>query len=229
MLVSWVFFRAASLEQAMTVLGRIFGSLGMLPMLLGAYNWNGAFWTSLGLIGVLLLIELVDEFRSLWSWLGTRPVALRWGFYYALIASLLLIGKAWRPIPQIDRQRIAYLYPAELPRREFQRYLGELGALADLAAARGARLILAKPPTPPRYRDALPNEPEFDAALTAFAAGHCLAHRDFSTLLPEDANYYDTDHLNATGVAAFIDNGFAELLRTTRQHRKNPGLLRGRG
>lgn len=91
-LISWVFFRAASVQQAWTVLSKIFGSLGMLPTLLAAYNWNGAFWTSLGLIVVLLLIELLDEFRSLWRWIGGRPIALRWGFYYGLMACLLLIG-----------------------------------------------------------------------------------------------------------------------------------------
>ncbi len=91
-LISWVFFRAASVQQAWTVLTKIFGSLGMLPMLLPAYNWNGAFWTSVGLIAVLLLIELLDEFRSLWRWIGERPIAVRWGLYYGLAACLLLIG-----------------------------------------------------------------------------------------------------------------------------------------
>ncbi len=91
-LLSWVFFRASSVQQAWSILARIFGSLGLLPALLPAYNWNAAFWTSLGLIAVLVLIELLDEFRSLWSWLAARPIALRWGFYYALAACLLLIG-----------------------------------------------------------------------------------------------------------------------------------------
>lgn len=128
-------------------------------------------------------------------------------------AELTKFEKTYRPIPQIDRQRIAYLYPATLSDTEFQRYLGELDALADLALEHGARLLLVKPPTPPRYRDALPNEPAFDAAITKFAEDHSLAYRDFSTLLPDDANYYDTDHMNPTGVTAFITTGFAALLR----------------
>ncbi len=128
-------------------------------------------------------------------------------------AELTKFEKTYRSIPQIDRQRIAYLYPAELPEEEFRRYLGELGGLADLAAAHGATLLLVKPPTPPRYRDALPNEAAFDAAISTFAAERNLGFTDFSTLLPDDANYYDTDHLNPTGVEAFIAGGFAELLR----------------
>lgn len=91
-LISWVFFRASSVQQAWTVITKIGGSLGMLPMLLPTYNWNGAFWTALGLIGVLILIELLDEFRSLWTWLGERPIALRWGFYYAVLGCLVVLG-----------------------------------------------------------------------------------------------------------------------------------------
>lgn len=91
-LLSWVFFRAASVQQAWTVLSKILGSLGMLPMLLPAYNWNGAFWTALALIGALILIELLDEFRSLWSWVGERPLVLRWGFYYAVLGCLAVLG-----------------------------------------------------------------------------------------------------------------------------------------
>lgn len=128
-------------------------------------------------------------------------------------AELTKFEKTYRPIPQIDKQRIAYLYPPTLSDADFQRYLGELGALSDLAAEHGATLILVKPPTPPRYRDALPDEPAFDAAIESFAAERGLIFHDFSTLLPDDANYYDTDHLNPTGVEAFITGGFAEVLR----------------
>lgn len=128
-------------------------------------------------------------------------------------AELNKFEKTYRPIPRVDAQRIAYLYPATLPEEEFRRYLGELGALADLASDHGAALVLVKPPTPPRYRDALPDEPAFDAAITTFAAERNVRFADFSPLLPDDANYYDTDHLNSTGVAGFIAGGFAELLR----------------
>ena len=91
-LVSWVFFRAESVPQAWTVLTKISNSLGMLPTLLPSYNWNGTFWTAVALIGVLVLVELLDEFRSMWGWLGARPIALRWSFYYAVLGCLLVLG-----------------------------------------------------------------------------------------------------------------------------------------
>lgn len=129
-------------------------------------------------------------------------------------AELNKFAKTYRPIPQIDQQRVAYLFPPEISQLEFQRYLGEFEALVEMAAGHGAAFILVKPPTPARYRDALPDEAAFDAAIAEIGARHGLTYRDFSTLLPDDENYYDTDHLNVTGVENFIDGGFAELLKS---------------
>ncbi len=91
-LFSWIFFRAATVADAFTVIRRIFGALPDLPSLLVAYNWTSGLLLSLALIVVLLLIEALDEFRGLWAWLQRRPTAVRWGFYYGLIACLLVIG-----------------------------------------------------------------------------------------------------------------------------------------
>ncbi len=128
-------------------------------------------------------------------------------------AELTKFAKTYRPIPQIDRQRVAYLFPAEISHSEFQRYLGEFAGLIDMVETSGGELIVVKPPTPARYRDALPDEPAFDAAVTELLAERGVAYYDFSGALLDDANYYDTDHLNRTGVAAFIKEHFAELLR----------------
>ena len=59
---------------------------------MGAYSWTGPFWLAVGLIVALLLVEVIDEFYSLWNWLARRPTALRWSFYYALLASLIVFG-----------------------------------------------------------------------------------------------------------------------------------------
>jgi len=128
-------------------------------------------------------------------------------------AELNKFEKTYRPIPQIDRERVAYLYPAEIPQDVFARYLDAFEGLIDMVEAQGAVFVVVKPPTPPRYREAVPNEAEFDAAVTTLLERRGVAYYDLSGTLPEDANYYDTDHLNATGVTAFIDANFANLLR----------------
>lgn len=128
-------------------------------------------------------------------------------------AELTKFNSTYRPIPQIDSQRIAYLYPETIPEEIFARYLAEFEAMIDRVEAQGGNFIAIKPPTPPRYRDALPNEAQFDAAIAEIVERRGIEYRDFSQVLPGDENYYDTDHLNATGVAAFIDGHLAQLLR----------------
>lgn len=129
-------------------------------------------------------------------------------------AELNKFEKTYRPIPQIDRERVAYLYPPEISDSEFARYLGEFESLIDMVEQHDGRFIVVKPPTPARYRDELPAEDAFDAAIRELLERRGAAYHDFSRSLPDDANYYDTDHLNATGVAAFINAHFAALLHT---------------
>ncbi len=92
-LFSWIFFRAPTVGDAFTIIGKIWNSFGMLPSLLPAYNWSTSFWLALGLIGFLLLVELLEEFRSFWTWLARRPTSLRWGFYYGVLGMLLVFGQ----------------------------------------------------------------------------------------------------------------------------------------
>ena len=92
-LFAWIFFRAESVGEAFAVISKIYNGLGMLPMLLPAYNWSGSFWLAVGLIGVLIAVEAFDEFRPVSAWLAKRPTPVRWGFYYALLGCLLVFGQ----------------------------------------------------------------------------------------------------------------------------------------
>jgi len=92
-LISWVFFRAASVSDAFTVFSRIAGSASKLPMMFKTFPYTGEIYLSLGLIALLLVVEALDEWRSFWERLRTWPVYVRWPVYYALLFSLLVIGK----------------------------------------------------------------------------------------------------------------------------------------
>lgn len=92
-LVTWVFFRAASLSDATTILSRVAESVPKLPTLFKAYPFTGQIYLSLALIGLLLLVEALDEWRAFWEKLRTRPVYVRWAVYYALLISLVVIGQ----------------------------------------------------------------------------------------------------------------------------------------
>ncbi|MGE5265178.1 MAG: MBOAT family O-acyltransferase [Acidobacteriota bacterium] len=91
--IAWVFFRAASIEDALAVFSRVAGSFPRLPTLLSSYTYTEDIITSAVLIGVLLVIELLDEHRMFWEKLRVRPVHVRWAVYYALIFGLIILGK----------------------------------------------------------------------------------------------------------------------------------------
>ncbi len=94
-LLTWVFFRADSLADAMTVLARVLGNLGSMPGMLAARGYAMEIYLSIALIGVLLLVELLDEHREFWARLPLRPTYVRWAVYYALLFALIIIG-SWQ-------------------------------------------------------------------------------------------------------------------------------------
>ena len=91
-LVTWVFFRAASLSDATTVLSRIATSLPDLPRLLRVRISDLDIVLSLIVVGVLLGVEALEERRSLWERLATRPTYERWAVYYAVLLMLVVFG-----------------------------------------------------------------------------------------------------------------------------------------
>lgn len=92
-LVTWVFFRAASLSEAITILTRVVEAGPKLPTLFKAYPYTGEIYLSVALIGALLLVEALDEWQAFWEKLRTRPVYVRWAVYYALLIGLVVIGQ----------------------------------------------------------------------------------------------------------------------------------------
>jgi alginate O-acetyltransferase complex protein AlgI len=91
-LVSWVFFRAASLEDALTIFSRVAASAARLPALLAVRLAAPEVLASLLLIVLLVGVELFDETRSIWERLAARPTPLRWAAYYALALALVVFG-----------------------------------------------------------------------------------------------------------------------------------------
>lgn len=91
--IAWVFFRAASIADAMTIFSRVSGVAQRLPTLFASYQYTDEIILSFVLIVVLLVVELLDEHRAFWEALRVRPVYVRWAVYYALIFGLVILGK----------------------------------------------------------------------------------------------------------------------------------------
>jgi alginate O-acetyltransferase complex protein AlgI len=101
-LVTWVFFRAATIADATTILSRIGTSLGRMPALLAARLGTAEILISLLLIAALIAVEWLDEKRPVWDRLAARPVPVRWAAYYAIVVCLVVLG-AW------NQQQFVYM------------------------------------------------------------------------------------------------------------------------
>jgi D-alanyl-lipoteichoic acid acyltransferase DltB (MBOAT superfamily) len=82
--IAWVFFRAASVSEALLILEKIAVGLGQMPSLLPRYPFTGEQYFAIGLIALLL---------GIWKRLAAAPVAVRWAIYYAGIFALLILGR----------------------------------------------------------------------------------------------------------------------------------------
>ena len=123
--------------------------------------------------------------------------------------------RRYRAVEQIDRQRIAYLYPAAMDdqaQRYLERYLADFESLVAGVRGHGVRVVLVRPPLPPRTRALIPDESGFDAALTALAGRTGAELHDLSSAIEDPAMYFDTDHLNRAGVTQLFERHLAGIL-----------------
>ena len=94
-LISWVFFRAGTIGDSLTILRRIWAALPDLPRLVMNYPFTTEHKFLAGLILVLLVIELVQELPALGRRVAALPRAVHWAGWYALIFALIFLG-AWQ-------------------------------------------------------------------------------------------------------------------------------------
>lgn len=120
--------------------------------------------------------------------------------------------RTYRPVGQIDRQRIEYLYPEVIEPDVFERYLDEFERLVTDVRARGARFLVVRPPIPERVRRLLPDEDGFDQTLRARVTPLGAEWHDFSRVANDDGAFYDTDHLNRAGALTFLEQYLVPVL-----------------
>ncbi len=120
--------------------------------------------------------------------------------------------RSYRPVKQIDDQRLAYLYPAQIDPALFDRYLAEFEQLLRDAHERGMSIIVVKPPIPERVSSRIPAEDRFDARLAEMLGRLRVPMHDFSHVGNDDTLFYDTDHLNRDGVLRFFQESLGPVL-----------------
>lgn len=91
--ISWIFFRAKSVSDALTVIRKIGENLPEIPSLVIQYPFTAEHGMGFVLIAILLAVETLDERRPLAQRLAAAPTILRWGSYYLVIFGLLILGR----------------------------------------------------------------------------------------------------------------------------------------
>jgi hypothetical protein len=118
-----------------------------------------------------------------------------------------------KPSKSADAKRIEYLYPEGADDEAvFARYIGELRALIEIAKGHGSTVVGVKLPVPKRFHDLLPDEAAFDEAMSDLFASEGAPFHDFSLAMDEPKFYFDTDHLNRTGLTEFFSRHLEALL-----------------
>jgi alginate O-acetyltransferase complex protein AlgI len=91
--VAWVFFRAKSIGDAVTILKRIATGVPKIIDLVPHYPFTGEHYLGFGLILLLMVAEIIDERRPIAQRLRASPTWLRWSIGYAVIFALLVLGR----------------------------------------------------------------------------------------------------------------------------------------
>lgn len=121
-------------------------------------------------------------------------------------------NRAYRPVKQIDDQRLEYLYPQEIDQAAFTRYMTQFEQFLRGVQSRGIRVLVVKPPIPERIVKGIPGEQEFDARLKDLLTRLDIPLHDFTHSSNDEKLFYDTDHLNKDGVFKFYQAALAPLL-----------------
>lgn len=92
-LVTWVFFRAETPADAVTILTRIAVALPDLPQLVPVYPFTADQRLGAALVAGLLAVEILGQPRPLAERMAEAPLPLRWSGLYIGMAALLLMGR----------------------------------------------------------------------------------------------------------------------------------------
>jgi len=114
--------------------------------------------------------------------------------------------KAYRPVKQIDQQRMDYLYPDQIDPEIFQHYLDEFEATLRYLEEQNIDVIVIKAPIPERVYQMIPHEEQFDEAVRSILRQYDASFYDFTSVSNDEEFFFNTDHLNRTGVLQFYEN-----------------------
>ncbi len=124
--------------------------------------------------------------------------------------------RVYRPSASAVTKRIAYLYPDPEAPAVLARYLDDFAGLIEIARQHDMRIVAVELPMPTQFRNQLPHEAVFSDSLIRVLADRVVPLCDFSAELDTPNFYFDTDHLNRSGMTELFQRRLKSLLMTSR-------------
>lgn len=121
-------------------------------------------------------------------------------------------NRDYKPSAKERERRIERLYPDAIDPQVFDEYLAMFVDLIRSLQSRGVEVIAIKTPVPEVFYDMIPNEEAFDQRISEVLADEGVPFYNFSLVDNDPKFYFDTDHLNRTGVTTFFENHLKEIL-----------------
>lgn len=94
--VAWIFFRADSMAEGWYVLGHLF--TGLTWHALREIAGTDYFRVSVAMIAIMEGVHLIERHGQMRRFLDSKPLALRWAFYYSLILLIVNFGMFHSPM-----------------------------------------------------------------------------------------------------------------------------------
>jgi len=92
-LLTWVFFRANSVSDALRILHRVATAIFDLPSLVARYPFSSAQLAGGAMILILLIVEAMTGNKPPAERIARLGLPVRWAGWYAMVALLLLFGR----------------------------------------------------------------------------------------------------------------------------------------
>jgi hypothetical protein len=124
----------------------------------------------------------------------------------------LIFNRTYRPNMKQIKARIDSTDPAVVDEKLFNRYMSLFSEMIDSLRAQNIQFIACRPALPKIYYDNKPNEKMFEARMQALLTEKKVPFADFVPVMPDYKFYFDTDHLNRSGVPVFFENHFKSFL-----------------
>jgi alginate O-acetyltransferase complex protein AlgI len=92
---AWIFFRASSLPDALYIISHIgagWDLAAMRSIISGLELGSGYMAIAAGAIIAVIVFDIIDSRKSVWTVLSQKPWWVRWAVYYAIVSAILTFG-----------------------------------------------------------------------------------------------------------------------------------------